>query len=432
MRIAFTNWSNRLVAGAEGYIKAVAQRLKAEGHEVALWHEIDGPVDRERFPTAVFPEQHCLQDDEFRPWIAALDQWRPDVLFGHGLRDHSIEAETLKIGPGIFFAHNYHGTCVSGHKCQTFPRIDACTRTFGPGCLLMFYPRRCGGINPFTLVKDYRMTAARLRVIRSYQRVVTHTAHMQSEYAKHLVVCQALSPYSCANYQQTRRSPTVQRKLLFVGRMVPLKGGDVLLESLPIVTRRLGGPVSLLFVGDGPSRQDWEGKAKRIEREHPGIRIEFAGWLSGESYQGAVSEAELLVVPSLWPEPFGMTGLDLGSAGIPAVAFNVGGIPDWLCANVNGVLAEYSHPFEQSLAEAVIQALHDENEYLELRTGAQRMASTWTFDQHFNRLVRILGEMVATGNAERGTKSANCLDRDDISNGSGPAYRIGRAVERSG
>ena len=49
--------------------------------------------------------------------------------------------------------------------------------------------------------------------------------------------------------------------------------------------------------------------------------------------------SRLLVVPSVWPEPFGSVGMAAARCGVPAAAFAVGGIPQWLHDGVNGHLA---------------------------------------------------------------------------------------------
>ena len=57
-----------------------------------------------------------------------------------------------------------------------------------------------------------------------------------------------------------------------------------------------------------------------------------------------MASADLLVVPSLWPEPFGLVGLEGARSRLPAAAFAVGGIPDWLRSGVNGYLAPGDPP----------------------------------------------------------------------------------------
>ena len=67
----------------------------------------------------------------------------------------------------------------------------------------------------------------------------------------------------------------------------------------------------------------------------------------------------MLVVPSLWPEPFGLVGLEAARHRLPVAAFAVGGIPDWLRPGVNGYLAPGDPPTPGGLADAIIACLKD-------------------------------------------------------------------------
>ena len=98
--------------------------------------------------------------------------------------------------------------------------------------------------------------------------------------------------------------------------------------------------------------------------------MEFAGWVTGPALATLYSRADLLVVPSLWPEPFGRIGLEAGRHGVPAAAFAVGGIPDRLSEGVNGHMAAGDPPTADGLAQAVIRYLHDPTHLDELRRGA--------------------------------------------------------------
>jgi glycosyltransferase involved in cell wall biosynthesis len=92
----------------------------------------------------------------------------------------------------------------------------------------------------------------------------------------------------------------------------------------------------------------------------------------------------------VWPEPFGLTGLEAASMGVPAVAFDVGGIREWLTDGDNGLLAPGSPPDASALADAITRAILDPSVLARLSSGARRRAAELTLDRHLDRLEPIL------------------------------------------
>ena len=70
--------------------------------------------------------------------------------------------------------------------------------------------------------------------------------------------------------------------------------------------------------------------------------MHFPGWVTRDEWTRILQRVDLLVVPSVWPEPLGLIGLEAASMGVPALAFNVGGIGDWLTDGETGRLLEAS------------------------------------------------------------------------------------------
>jgi hypothetical protein len=112
--------------------------------------------------------------------LSGLHEWPPDLLFSHGLLDPEIEARTLHIAPAVFLAHAYYGTCISGAKMFKSPTNTPCSRTFGWPCLVNYYPRRCGGWSPITMVRDFRHQGQRLELLSRYKAIVTLSSHSGS------------------------------------------------------------------------------------------------------------------------------------------------------------------------------------------------------------------------------------------------------------
>ena len=85
--------------------------------------------------------------------MPALRAWRPDVVSTHGVADAALERALLGVAPSVLFAHAYHGTCISGTKTVHGLSTSCCTRTSAARACSRYYPRRCGGWNPVTMVQ---------------------------------------------------------------------------------------------------------------------------------------------------------------------------------------------------------------------------------------------------------------------------------------
>ena len=119
------------------------------------------------------------------------------------------------------------------------------------------------------------------------------------------------------------------------------------------------------------------------------MEIAFPGWLDETRRDDLLRQAHLLVVPSTWPEPFGLVGVEAGRLGVPAAAFGVGGISEWLTDGVNGVIAPGEPPTIAGLSHAIVACLEDPIRYDSLRLGAIRLASRFTLAAHLENLIPV-------------------------------------------
>ena len=359
-RVAFVNWTRRHAGGIESYVDFLLSAVADCGYEVALWAEQDSPVDRLPLTVPERASRWCAATDGVEASVSALERWAPSVLLVHGMVDETLEARLLGLAPAVFVAHTYTGTCISGGKTLVFPQARPCDRQFGPACLALFYPRRCGGLSPVTMVRDYRRQMRRLDTIRSYARVLTLSEHMRHEYVRHgfapdrVRALPAYRPAQPASQSQIDPGPHDVSTLLFLGRMDRLKGCHLLMDALPIVQVRLGSRLRLVIAGDGPDRTHCEERAARVRSSQ--IEVEFRGWVDAAGRAQALAETDVVVLPSLWPEPYGLSGLEAAATGVPVAAFRVGGIPEWLHEGI-GRTAPADPPTAAGLAEAIAGCL---------------------------------------------------------------------------
>jgi glycosyltransferase involved in cell wall biosynthesis len=397
MRVAVVTWSSRRVGGIEEYLSILVPALHRAGVEVALWHELDTPADRGSLEVPDGVQVFCAAKSGMDAAIQSLRDWRPDVLYTQGLTDPRIESRLLDIAPSVFFVHSYTGTCISGGKTFTRPTVIPCDRRFGWPCLLHYFPHGCGGRSPITMWKQFNRQVNVLDVLRRHDAILTHTQHMRRELENNGLRAQVVPfPVDAQAPGDDKRSNGAWR-MLFAGRMDFVKGGRVLIDAMPTVVAAANRPVRVVFAGDGPDRAPWEARAAQMQAATPGLTCEFTGWVSQDQVGTLMQNADLLVVPSLWPEPFGSVGPGAGQHGLPAAAFAVGGIPEWLGDGVSGHLAPADPPTPEGLAQAIIRCLEDPRHYTALCAGARQMAARFTMERHLPELLAALERVVASG-----------------------------------
>jgi glycosyltransferase involved in cell wall biosynthesis len=390
MRILVATAHRGVVGGIETYLRELLPALLARGHEVALLYEhaAGGPdrVDGPGVPT-------WQTDDPTALHRAA--SWRPDVVYLQGLHDPAPEEELLRRFPVVLFAHGYYAACISGRKAYGFLRVQPCGRTFGPACLALYFPCRCGGLSPFTLARGYREQRRRSTLLGQYRAVVVASRHMGEEYRRHGVGAERLHvaplfPPGVEPDPQPPPSRVPLGRVFLAGRLTDLKGGRFLIEALRQAREQLARPLTLVVAGDGPERPLLEALARRHA-----LPAEFLGWVNAPRLRAVMRQADLLAVPSVWPEPFGLVGVEAGCVGLPAVAYAAGGITDWLRPGVSGELAPADPPTPRGLADALVRALAAPDHWHRLRLGAWETARWFTRERHLVVLEAVLGRAAA-------------------------------------
>jgi len=388
MRILIATQHLEIAGGVETYLRTAIPMLQDRGHDLAVLVGTrlsvgETIVDRAR-PLTVLSSV----GKSTAATMAELCRWKPDLVYSQCSSDIELERAILDQFPALLFVHTYFGTCISGTKCQSYPTPTPCDRRFGFGCLVRYLPRRCGGRNPLKMVQLYRAQNRRLDNMLRYRRVLAGSKHMIEECAKHGVAVDrlTLAPLFPTQSRPDECSPSFRPRsdrVLFAGRIAENKGWRHLMQALPLAATRLGRRLTLVVAGDGPDRLAL--KAEGISR---GIALKLLGWVAAERVQQEMRRADVLAIPSVWPEPFGLTGIEAGCVGLPSVGYAVGGIPDWLRNGDSGEAAPGNEPNPIQLADAFVRALRQDDSWQRLRAGAWRVAQEFSADKHMEILNR--------------------------------------------
>lgn len=395
------------IGGLEIYLQRLLPALLEAGHAAELFFQ--HAPETSRTPIVPTGGIHLgpLQDDAA---FGRLEAWRPEVLYVNSPLRPALIRRAVARWPAVAFQHSYYGTCINGGKFVRVPAARPCRRVFGPACLLCWYPRRCGGWNPASMWRGFLIQREWLGVLRTFDAVACHSAQMQAELGRHgipperaPVVPFLVPPDAAATAGAGPRTLPAEGplRLLFLGRLEAVKGAHLLLGAAPGLAGTLARPVHLTLAGEGPARAGLTTQAQRLCAAQPAVAVEFPGWIEAAERARLLAKADLLVAPSIWPEPFGQTGVEAGHHGVPAAAFDVGGVRAWLTPGVNGHLAPGEPANATGLESALVACLRDAGHYARLSAGARALAAGFSANRHVTALVAAFAAAMAARGAKR-------------------------------
>lgn len=140
-----------------------------------------------------------------------------------------------------------------------------------------------------------------------------------------------------------------EKLIFFVGRMVPEKGVQVLIQALPEILEAYND-AKLIVVGGGNKNH----LIQLSEELKLGDKVLFTGYVDDETLLKLYNVIDVAVYPSLY-EPFGIVALEAMVANVPVVVSDVGGLREVVDHGVSGLTAFADNP--DSLAWAVVRLL---------------------------------------------------------------------------
>ncbi len=188
---------------------------------------------------------------------------------------------------------------------------------------------------------------------------------------------------------QSRRD----RLILFAGRLVPEKGADRFVAACARVLPALPGWRAEIIgarhlrpgsVGDGYSNS--------VQRAAEAAGVRVAGHRPHTEVLAAMARAALVVVPSRWPEPFGLTALEAMASGAALICSPHGNLPDLV--RDAAVLADPDDV--GALADAITTLAHDEPRRAALGTAGLRRAQAFDIKSGAATLDRLRREILAS------------------------------------
>ncbi len=158
----------------------------------------------------------------------------------------------------------------------------------------------------------------------------------------------------------------------FAGRLNQWKGYEIFVEAAQRVGSR-NARVGFVIAGSPPAGEEWRNQDLKARADHSGLgdRITVLGYC--QDVPALFDSAKIAVIPSLWPEPFGMVILEAMRSGCATIATNHGGATEIIQNEVSGLLVPPGDV--EALAAAIERLVDDEPTRLRLGEAARRRAT---------------------------------------------------------
>ncbi len=383
MKLLFTHECFGSLGGAEANAFITATEMKKRGHQVGLLTQ-RGTGKNEESWRELFSAGFFLLDRMGE----ALETFRPDVVYIHKWEEiASLKRLIASDLPLIRMVHDHDSYCLRSYKYNPFTR-RICTRPAGMYCVFpclapLKRNRQSGsegkGGFPFKWA-SYFDKLQELGINRQFDRHLVVTNYMKNELVINGIDSSRIEIFApVPRPGDSLRSAFSERNLLlYAGQIIRGKGVDVLLRALA----RVRSPFEAVILGDGNHRPACEKL-----RDQLGLRdrVTFKGFIPQEELKGYYRDTSVVTLSSVWPEPIATIGLEVMRYALPVVAFDAGGIRDWLRDGINGCLVPWMDI--DAYAARVDELLSDKAKARQMgQRGLEIVSNEYDFEEYLDRL----------------------------------------------
>lgn len=357
MKIFHVNINN-YGGGVEQYLHQLFIELNKKGHKnIFLYGEEFGNITNLSNVKSFFIENithlRCNNLPKKLDIVQnIIEKHQPNLVYIHQVLNSTlIDFLTQKL-PSIRFVHGYKMVCPEGTKilkgAQTF-----CEYSLNFTCQMHAYSYRC---MPRNLFKGLWLIYNSKRISQIHKR--RSYIVVASNFVKSVLLKNGFKEKMIKVIPYFTHLPKInndsfmlnKKKILALGRLVKAKGMHHLISTLSVIDEN----VQLDIVGDGPETPALKNMVKQRGLTS---RVNFYGWLPHEKIEKIYENSSIVVIPSVWPEPFGIVGIEAMAHGKPIVAFDSGGISEWLSNGKTGFLVQIGDT--EMLATKIMTLLND-------------------------------------------------------------------------
>jgi glycosyltransferase involved in cell wall biosynthesis len=181
------------------------------------------------------------------------------------------------------------------------------------------------------------------------------------------------------------RTQRRQVQLLFLGRLSEHKGAFDLLRAYLALPQPLRERTRLVFAGDGKVEE------LRAAARVAGDSVEVHSWIDTQRRDALLEQSDVFVLPSYY-EGVPMALLEAMAHGMPVITTKVGGIPDIVHDQVEGLLLTPGE--HENLVDALTRMIEDRDTRLAFGRNARARAEHFDIDRYSTDLLRLYRQML--------------------------------------
>jgi len=332
------------MGGAEVIVERTVRMLRQEGVAADIFTSADLPDAR------LTPKRYLHNSGACRALAGKLETFQPDIIHLHNfyhVLSPAILGELAQYRRGrrvrvVMTAHDYHLVCPNSGLSWFRPGSPT-YHTADPNrlsSLAYIWTRRW---DPRGLGYSALKCAQHFWHYRWHQRQnVLNTVICPSKFATNLLRQTGLPtvwlPHPSPVIQATSKEKKSAQRLRFVyaGRLVPEKG---LAEMLSLWPNDLDAEWTI--IGEGPEKERY---LHILRKKGLDKRTRFLGHLSHSQTMAEISSSHVLVLPSRWPETYGLTLIEALAAGTNILISNQGAIQEMAAAAKVGYVFNLDEP----------------------------------------------------------------------------------------
>jgi glycosyltransferase involved in cell wall biosynthesis len=382
-RLLHVNKSFSHEGGVEEYLRRLSGAMGDWNHFL-LAAEEDGranyfPRERLRLLRALGGHTGKLSPAERVDLRRTLDDLAPDLIYFHHLPKLEVLSELRAYAPVVRFAHGEEVICANRQRFHAAEQKPCITP---PGSL------RCSLGCAFGHRSDSRHPAQLIRKASAVARIQAGFDHVDEWIVASQFMARSLESAGVASEKLTVvpyfidhvvAANTAGEGILFVGRLVRVKGVHLLLDAVA-----MSPSLHLRIIGEGPEREALE---KQAHDQGITDRVRFLGALPNVTVMAEIDACAVVAFPSIYNEPFGIVGIEGMARGKPVVAFAVGGVLEWLDHGRTG----YALPpgDVEGFARHLVSLQADPDLLFAFGAAARERAGRFLPDHHLSQLARV-------------------------------------------